>query len=186
MQFLTLRPCQNFSCLFSFIYSIFILFTDLITQHGDFMAAINPVQPAVAANVPELQPGLLNLNELEVEVLKTACARKHSEKGSAIETLLSVATLIAGIWAGLTVGGTGGFFLACAVILIGGNALSSIYNSIRNRAYLDASSALDKRDFQQFIVNRHLDFSVDSIVDVHNAYKKYLSNQVAGLRRDLA
>jgi hypothetical protein len=147
------------------------------------MAVAPVVQPVVAqaANLPVPQPGLLN--ERDVVDLQRACARKHSESGRVIDTLLSIATLVAAIWAGITVGGAAGFFLACAVVIFGGNAVNTIYTSIRNRSYLDASAALDKRSFQQFILDRNLDLSIDSIVAVHNEYKKHVANQVNALRQ---
>lgn len=131
----------------------------------------------VAVQIQALaQPIEARLEEGEIQILRQVCIERHEKNGEVINTLIGLATLVAGVWAGLLIGGFAGFLVAVATMSIGGNALRAIYNHLRDSTYADIATALKTAGFRRFIANRNYDLSIEAIPQRYLTYRVLVGN----------
>ncbi len=138
-----------------------------------------PVTPGAGQPAAQQTPvqAIGKLTQREVEDLQKACNQRHKEKGYPANTLFAIAALVAGVWAGVVMGGFAGVLLAVATIILGVAVLRSIHDAVRNRDYVDAGEALANTSFKRYVQDNDLDIFVDNIVAVHKKYKTDMAEQ---------
>lgn len=119
------------------------------------------------------------LDAYEVQRVRTLCQIQHEKNGRAGTILLRLATLVAALWSAYTFGS---LLLTLGICIAGGGALT-LFHSLRNHDYLDASEALERDGFKQYIRTNNLDCSIDSIVTIYSHYKNHLKKQIERLSR---
>jgi len=134
--------------------------------------AQQPVINAAPADVrPAPQPGNLETREVrEIKNLQAACLAKDGERGI-LGALASVAALVAGIFAGLAIGGFGGFLAGCMIWTVGTNLLQALQDSLRNREYKQIAEELSAPAFQRHAIQNAENITIDSVRDVYHAFK---------------
>jgi hypothetical protein len=148
------------------------------------MAAPVNVVPLAAQEpaVPIDEPQIGNLQQREISILRSACRDKDEESSSTVARILSVAALIMGIALGFVNGGILGFAVGVATYFLAGNVLHQTYHNLRNRPYLEAGKALYTRSFKEYIAAHAVVPTIDNIVDIHTAYKKFATAQAQQLQ----
>ena len=127
---------------------------------------------------PEVLPGLQQLGivlnrrtfERDIAALQVACTRKHDQKGW-VQQIVHVAVLVAAVWAGFA---TGSFLIALGALILGTLCVNLLFRAFQKQAYLDAKDALDERGFRNYIQQQGKPLSIDSILKVHEEYKKHV------------
>lgn len=135
-------------------------------------------QPAALADEPQVG----NLQEREISILRSACRDKDEETGAVVARILSVAALVAGVFTAVMVPGVAGLIAGLAVYFVVGNLLSQTYHGLRNHAYLEAGQALHTRSFKEYIVQNEVVPTIDNILTIHAAYKRFAAAQAQQLQ----
>lgn len=133
-------------------------------------AAPAPRPPAAAE---EGQIG--NLNAREVTFLQTECHARDKEKGSVIEHMILVASLVIALVTAVSIPGFTGLVVAGAIYFSGGSLLTQLYNRLRSHDYEEAGSALHTRNFKEFIGRLEINPTIDTIVQIHRQYKQQVA-----------
>ena len=144
--------------------------------------ALPPVAAVpVQAPEPPVEPQIGNLNNRDIDLLYVACRNQHEEKGAVIGRILSVASLVAGLFAAIMVPGAMGIILGLADYVVVGDLLCNTYHSLRNQDYAEAGLALRSTSFKEYIVRREVVPTIDNIATIHKAYKGYAAEQAQQL-----
>ncbi len=114
----------------------------------------------------------------QIRILQDACRAQHEKNGLFWGRILSVASMVAGLYTAVMFGGIGGAALGLAAFLLLSKLFCETYHGLRNQDYVEAGQALNARNFREFIISKQYDLSIDTIVAVHKKYREHLVEQM--------
>lgn len=136
----------------------------------------------MAHQIPNAQPLFFNRDENpHLRQLSTLCNAKHMQNGKFISNMIRLASLIASLyvlWLTPAMYAFESTIAASAIYYCLGPLLKDIYDTIRNRDYLDASEALQTEPFRNFLVQRRLTPTIRSIVLTHQVFEAFTQDQM--------
>lgn len=111
-----------------------------------------------------------------------ACYDKQNEEGDLVNKIVKVATLLFGLIAWVALKGSWGAALAGAagltLYLGSGYAINRIYQYFRDWEYQEAGNALKTDAFRDYLYEKNLNPTIDTILNVYREYKIYAADQV--------
>jgi len=141
-----------------------------------------PVVAPAAAVPEEVLPQAGNLDNRELTLLRISCLKKHDEQGEVLSRILTLASFVAGLFAAIVIPGFMGLFIGGSIYFVGGNLLCQTYHGLRNRDLLDVGQALSTKSFKEYITQKELEPTIDTILVVFKEFKAHVAARLHAAR----
>lgn len=122
--------------------------------------------PVALANPPVVLEPRNPLHTLSHE-----CIKEDRKQAQLPRSVISLANLVASVWAVVVLRSLIGLAIGCALFLVGGVIWHRLYDRVRSKEWLNASEALKTNEFPQFA--ERSGHPLLSLANVMSVYRRY-------------